>query len=233
MDRTSLSGSVTVPSEGVAFTSRGGGVSKGRFEGLNLSLDVGDDDADVMTNRRLLSDHLGISHRWTSVKQVHGSNIHILSEGQQVEERVEADAIISRSGGTLVVFVADCVPIALEGTDGFAVVHGGWRSLSAGIIDQVCDQIRATTAWIGPCIRPCHYTVGPEVGVAFASRYPGVPLAQEREGTFDLSTAARALLDARSVDVAFQSSACTGCEDWLYSYRRSTTTGRQAVVMWR
>ena len=89
-------------------------------------------------------------------------------------------------------FVADCLPIAIAGPDGVAMLHGGWRGLAAGIVGDGAERVGGTAAAIGPGIGPCCYEVGEEVLAAFA------PLGDEvADGRMlDLKAVARILLRA-------------------------------------
>ena len=58
------------------------------------------------------------------------------------------------------VMVADCLPIAMAGPGGVAMVHGGWRGLAGGIVATAAERVEAEAAAIGPGIGPCCYEVG-------------------------------------------------------------------------
>lgn len=218
--------------EGVAFTRRPGGVSCGPYSGLNLSLTVGDDPEAVERNRALVAEALGIDPRWVTVTQVHGSDIHVASEGARSQKR-SADAIVATGGSPIAVMVADCVPIAIEGEDSYAVVHGGWRSLASGIVEKTVGLMEARRAWIGPSIGPCHYEVGEEVVRALGDRPVVASPSETGKVNLDLAGTVCEVLTTLGVEVVYRSSSCTACAEDLFSYRRSGVTGRQAVLMWR
>lgn len=224
---------VDVVDEGVAFTRRTGGVSGGPFAALNLSDRVGDDPSAVAENRRLVSEMLGIEGRWVTVNQVHGSDVHVVrSIGGDGE--AAADAIVADDPVPLAVMVADCVPIAVRGSGGFGVIHCGWRSLAAGIVERVTGLVSARQAWIGPAIGACHYEVGEEVIRALAGRpVISVPSVEAGKVRLDLGASVSELFEVLGVDVVYRSHSCTACESDLFSYRRSGVTGRQAVLMWK
>src|SRR5690606_28362385 len=72
----------------------------------------------------------------------------------------EADGhLVTAPGLTPLVFVADCLPVALFGPRGLALLHWGWRPLSAGILAKGAVMVGATEAAIGPGIGPCCYEV--------------------------------------------------------------------------
>ena len=127
------------------------------------------------------------------------------------------------------VFVADCLPVALAGPDGVAMIHCGWRGLAAGIVERGVEEVRARAAAIGPGIGPCCYEVGDEVLNAFAPLGPG--LAEGR--MLDLRQTARRLLERAGVESIEASELCTSCQPELFfSHRRDGgRTGRQAGLV--
>jgi YfiH family protein len=126
--------------------------------------------------------------------------------------------------------VADCLPVALAGPGGVAMLHCGWRGLAAGIIERGVGEVAAAAAAVGPGIGPCHYEVGDEVLERFA------PLGDEiADGRMlSLRELARRLLAQAGVEQVEVSELCTSCEPELfYSHRRDDgDTGRQAGLAW-
>ena len=91
------------------------------------------------------------------------------------------------------------------------------------------------SAWIGPCIGPCCFEVGPEVPEQFALTHPDAPDCTVRagEGKFDLRKAAAAVLEACGVKVAGDlDPPCTCCDPRFFSHRRDGTPRRQALITW-
>ena len=69
----------------VAFTERGGGVSRPPFDGLNLAHHVGDDPTAVDLNRTRLMDALGLdglSARIVTAEQVHGTSVAVVGDAE-------------------------------------------------------------------------------------------------------------------------------------------------------
>lgn len=144
---------------------------------------------------------------------------------------VEADGHVVRKPGLApLVFVADCLPVALAGPRGVAMVHAGWRGLAGGIVAAGAEAVEATSAAIGPGIGPCCYEVGEEVLGAFADLGDGV--ADGR--MLDLPEVARRRLEQAGVQRVESAGLCTGCERKLFfSHRRDDgRTGRQAGIAW-
>jgi len=231
--------SASLPGAEVAFSARRGGVSRAPFESLNLGLLTDDEPDSVRENRRRLSAAVDLDpERVVIGRQVHGARI-ARHEGPQEPapwaqpgaDPPEVDGhVVAASGVAGLVFVADCLPIALSGPGGVAIVHGGWRGLAAGIVGAAARSIGARDAAIGPGIGACCYEVGDEVLVAFAPLGDG--LAQGR--MLDLAAVARRLLERAGVERIQSTQLCTSCNpDLFFSHRRDgPATGRQAGLIW-
>jgi copper oxidase (laccase) domain-containing protein len=91
-------------------------------------------------------------------------------------------------------------------------------------------------AWIGPCIGPCCFEVGPEVPEEFAAGHPSAPDCSVVVGGslhFELRVASAAVLEACGVTVAGGLDVpCTRCDPRFFSHRRDGTAARQALVTW-
>jgi YfiH family protein len=214
-----------------AFSTRLGGVSEPPFDSLNLGLLTDDADDAVVENRRRLASALGFEPgRLAFARQVHGTRL-IDHRAGSPEDVVEADGhVVSEPGLAPLVFVADCLPVALSGPGGVAIVHAGWRGLAGGVIAAGADAVAATRAAIGPGIGLCCYEVGEEVLTAFAPLGEGVAKGR----MLDLPEVARRLLAEARVEAVESADLCTSCEDELFfSHRRDDgRTGRQAGVAW-
>jgi purine-nucleoside/S-methyl-5'-thioadenosine phosphorylase / adenosine deaminase len=135
----------------------------------------------------------------------------------------------ARPGLAPLVLVADCLPVALAGDDGVAMVHCGWRGLAGGIIARAAEAVGANAAAVGPGIGPCCYEVGDEVLTAFEDLGEGI--ADGR--MLDLRGVASRLLTRAGVGSIEVSELCTSCNPELfYSHRRDAgRTGRQAGMV--
>jgi polyphenol oxidase len=230
----------------VAFTTRLGGISEPPFDSLNIGLLTDDAPAAVDTNRRRLAAALGFApDRIAFARQVHGANLehhtnppfrcdfasYKGAKSQRNTEVPEADGhVLAARGSAALVFVADCLPVALWGPGGVAMLHCGWRGLAGGIVAAGAEAVGATEAAIGPGIGACCYEVGDEVRGAFAGLGEGV--ADGRQ--LDLPEVARRLLARAGVERVRSAGLCTRCEPELFfSHRRDAgRTGRQAGVAW-
>lgn len=212
-----------------AFSTRLGGVSEPPFDSLNLGILTDDSRGAVEENRRRLAAALG--HAPARVRfalQVHGTR---LIEHESREQLPEADGhVLREAGAAALVFVADCLPVALAGPKGVAMVHAGWRGLAGGILAAAAEAVEANTAAVGPGIGRCCYEVGEEVLEPFRPLGDGVATGR----MLDLPEVARRLLAQAGVEQIELSGLCTSCEEELFfSHRRDHgQTGRQAGVAW-
>ena len=211
----------------VAFTTREGGVSTGKFASMNLGSRT-DDPALIAENRRLACAELGLDHeRLTVNRQRHTARAVKARAGATGET---ADALWTDEPGVpLLALTADCVPIAVARTSGrpaLAVVHAGWRGLASGVVQSAVEARGGDTlAIVGPAIGPCCYEVGPEVSARFDRDLTS-------EGRLDLWSAAERALSGAGVASVDRVDLCTHCNpDRFFSYRRSGAPhGAQGVI---
>jgi YfiH family protein len=236
-----------LPGATAAFSARLGGASSAPFDSLNLGVLTDDERDRVAANRRRLAAALGFApERVAIARQVHGAELSVHSGPQRPSPFVaprskipEADGhATSEPGLPLLVFVADCLPVALAGPQGVAILHCGWRGLTAGIVARGAEAVGATDAAIGPGIGPCCYEVGNEVLDALqppTGRKAEFDSTLRPTGRVDLAEVARRLLREAGVERIESAGLCTGCEERLFfSHRRDRgRTGRQAGLVWR
>jgi YfiH family protein len=158
-------------------TTRNGGVSAGPYASLNLSEYCGDNLADVLTNRAILCDELGIPHDALYIpRQVHGD--HVLHCNSSTPKGETADALITDQPGICIsIATADCVPILLFAPDRkvIAAIHAGWRGTVLNIVHKTISQMKTEygcdpkkmLATSGPAISVEKFEVGKEVADVF------------------------------------------------------------------
>ena len=230
-----------LPGARAAFTTRIGGASQAPFASLNLGLLTDDDPERVHANRRALTGALGVDETGVvSGKQVHGAEV---ARQEKRDERsawllgADGDPALvdgwatAADGLAPLVFVADCLPVALAGPGGVAMIHCGWRGLASGIVERGVNEISARSAAIGPGIGPCCFEVGPEVTAEFT--HLGDDIADGR--MLDLPEVCERLLCGAGVEQVERSGLCTHCEaELFFSHRRDDgATGRQAGLAWQ
>lgn len=172
---------------------------------------------------------LGISPDWVvSGRQVHGAELAFHDGAVNAPAEVDGH-VISAPGLAGLVYVADCLPVALAGPGGAAILHCGWRGLAAGIVARGVAAVDATAGAIGPGIGRCCYEVGDEVLETFAGLGQGAASGR----MLDLPEVARLLLRQAGVEEVELAGLCTCCEEVLFfSHRRDGGPGRQGGLVW-
>lgn len=183
------------------------------------------------------------------VEQVHGSHAlcvdtpPLYNDGAPCCVCGEFDALVTNQPGiTLLIRVADCVPILLYDPVRrvVAVIHAGWKGTLAGIASATVERMnshygcrpRDLLAGIGPSIGPCCFEVGDDVAADFRKTSAvGNSVVEGRDSVrIDLVEANRAgLLGKGLMRHNIESSGyCTACGlDIFFSYRAEQgDTGR-------
>lgn len=234
--------------------SRKGGVSKAPFDGLNLSLHVGDKKEDVLSNRRAVAKRLAARPSdFIYLKQVHNNRVKIVigkHRGRGAREYSDAiggfDALITKTPGVfLTVLLADCVPVLLFDPKKKVIgaVHAGWRGTMKEIVKKTVDKMKKEfdcdpediIAGIGPSIGPCCFEVGENVyhlANIFYSAHEDVVIKKRNRTFVNLWQANRLqLLRAGLLEKNIEAAEiCTACNiGEFYSARRERKTGRFGV----
>jgi len=193
-----------------AVTARSGGVSSGPYATLNLSLSVGDDQPNVVENRRRLAAAFGASPgEFVFSRQVHGAGVAVVGPADAgagaytLDDAVpDADALVTSSPGVvLAILAADCAPIVLHDPVAgvLGCVHSGWRGTVARAAVAAVAAMRSLGArpsdiivGVGPVVAPARYQVGPDVHQSVTSAFGPAAAAFIRP---DPGNAGRWLLD--------------------------------------
>ena len=160
-----------------AFFTRGGGVSKGIYDSLNVGPGSADDAARVIENRRRAALAFGRPHEdLLTCDQVHSPAV-VLADARWETDRPKADGVVTSSSGLICgALAADCAPVLIAEPQArvVAAVHAGWRGALAGVIGSAIETMVAAgadparmVAAVGPCIGPESY----EVGLDFVDRF--------------------------------------------------------------
>jgi hypothetical protein len=232
-------------------STREGGVSAAPYDSLNLGDHVGDDPACVAENRRRFAAQL--QARPVFLQQVHGRGVVRLRA--DTPDGTQADACwTTEPGVACTMMVADCLPVLLASREGGVVgaAHCGWRGLAgeggAGALEALWQEMAPAAgdpagmvAWLGPCIGPDAFEVGPEVRTAFVAHDPqaGAFFRAHGEGKFlaDLQGLARRRLAALGItDVHGNDGSPAWCtvtqRSRFFSHRRDGVSGRLAAAAW-
>ncbi len=240
------------------FSSRQGGVSAAPWQSFNLGDHVGDAPEHVATNRSLLEKRLGVPPVF--LQQVHG--VEVLDIDAQTPHGQQADACwTAQPGVACTIMVADCLPVLFTNPAGtwVAAAHAGWRGLAGvgglGVLEVTLARcLRSAPAglkaadvqvWLGPCIGPQAFEVGPEVRAALCASAPEADTAFTPHGAnrylADLALLARLRLQRAGVVSIFGNDGtpqwCTYTQTSLFfSHRRDAarlgSTGRMAACIW-
>ena len=238
------------------MTTRHGGVSEAPWGSLNLGDHVGDKPENVKTNRALVAHEMQVPAIY--LRQVHG--VHGVAINSKTPANTEADVAWTRQEGlACTMMVADCLPILIcHSTQKWvAAAHAGWRGLAGenghGVVEALASTVRLEgfapedcLVWLGPCIGPTAFEVGPEVLAAFekdqpaasskAFFAPGPAPTSASEGKYmaDLAWLARHLLRQYGLtDVQGNDSSAPWCtflqQTSFFSHRRDGVSGRFAA----
>lgn len=262
------------PGVRAVFTTRacppGTAPSAGGWGGFNLGDHVGDRPEAVAAHRAAL--HRVLGARPVFLRQVHGW--HVAALEPDTPDGVEADAAFTTCRRVAcTVMVADCLPVLLADAQGRAVAaaHAGWRGLAGdpagqGVLEQLVQhfwglrqkersnsainieanvEANEIVAWLGPCIGPQAFEVGPEVRAAFVAPDAGAAacFTPVGGGKFlgNLPALARRRLAALGIRQVFGNDGsarwCTVTQAGrFHSYRRDQralgASGRMAACVW-
>ncbi len=226
------------------FTKRGGGVSVGAYQSLNLATHVGDTPKAVRANRHRLAERLGVpDHRLAIMRAAHGAEVHYVT--QKVDTDVApGDGLVTSSPGVgLAALVADCVPIVLADVDGgvIATAHCGWPGVVADVVGATVSamieagaDVEKIDALAGPAICGRCYAVSVERQGAVAAVVPEAAVEAESSGpAIDIRRGV--LIQLERAGITGQAiGGCTAEDPELFSYRRDGVTGRQAGgIVWQ
>ena len=207
--------------------------------GPNFGRKAGDPDV-AKANREELAELLGA--RPVFLDQVHGADVVRLQVGWHDDNAPKADAAVSTDPELAVaILVADCLPVLFTAPGGVAGAHAGWRGLAAGVLENtvasLCEAANCephqVKAWLGACIGPEAFEVGPEVVQAFGRE----PMARDQPGFLyrpnpeprwraDLPLLARERLISVNVTKISGGSWCTLTDDSRFFSFRGEALGR-------
>jgi purine-nucleoside/S-methyl-5'-thioadenosine phosphorylase / adenosine deaminase len=213
-------------------STRRGGVSEPPFDALNLAFGIGDRPAHVTANRRHFAAAIDLDLRRAVVPWRSDSDRVFVVDHQDVGRGIWAgdptlvsDAVVtSLPNVTLMVAIADSVPVYLAATDGRAVAMArvGRRALLNGLLrntihvfeDRFGVMAHELCVGLGPSLGPCCSDVD-----------------EEGHDRLDLSGLIVRQLTSLGVPVAgdIERAPCTSCQaDRFFSKRASNgLTGRQ------
>ena len=173
------------------FTTRGGGVSKGMFESLNLSFIRGDDEADVQENYARVASFFGTDKtQFVCSDQTHTTNVRRVGKADagygvtRPRPYKDVDGLVTDEPGIILsTFYADCVPLFFVDSVHRAIglSHSGWRGtvgrMGAATLLAMEREFHTrpedVLAAVGPSICQDCYEVSADVADAFYKEFPG------------------------------------------------------------
>lgn len=230
------------------FSTRLGGVSKGRFATMNFSYSRKDDPSDVLENFTRMAQALHVERdRMVVSYQTHTTNVRRVTEADEGKGVIrprdyrDVDGLITDVPGiTLVTFYADCVPLYLvdpvHGAIGLS--HSGWRGTVGKMGKVTLDAMEEAfgtkaedvIAAIGPSICNDCFEVGEEVVMEFKAAFDSkfhkeifYPNGKAGKYQLDLWKANQLILQEAGVlaEQIHITNVCTMCNsDYLFSHRR-------------
>lgn len=190
------------------FFTRAGGVSRGDFDSLNISLARKDREGNtdlpdnVFENYNRALSVLGTSvHKAVGTTQVHENTVIGVTDnmsGRGINPVLKAldgcdGLVIDENSGNIdavVVKTADCVPVLMADKEKGTVsaVHAGWRGTVNDIVTKSAEKMKCNPenllCAIGPCINVCCYEVGNEVKEAVNDLFASKGMADKTDEMF-------------------------------------------------
>jgi polyphenol oxidase len=224
-------------------TTRTGGVSARPFDTFNMGDHVGDDPVAVATNRRRLTESIGLgADRVVWMNQTHGDRV-VVVDGPVSNAVDDADGLVTTSRQlALAVVTADCVPVLMaDARRGVAAaVHAGRVGAQNGVVVRAVEAMvregaRAEdiSVLLGPAVSGRNYEVPDDMAAEVEAALPGSRTSTVR-GTagLDLRAGIARQLAGLGITAIAIDPRCTVDDTDLFSHRRAAPTGRLASLVW-
>lgn len=192
------------------------------------------------------------SFHTVAAKQVHGTDVHIVTKHDFGKTVHEVDGLVAAQNELservlLGVITADCVPILFVDKKRSIVgaAHSGWRGTLGQIGKHTIEAMQSLgsdpkdiVVGIGPHIGPCCYAVPVDRADLFVSAFDTTPVVSHRDGRsyLNLAAAVKQTVLAHGVlpEHIDQSEICTASNPHVfYSYRNTPNQsyGEQIAVI--
>lgn len=209
--------------------------------GFSICHYTGADPAEVAAGLDRLARLTGISREHIFVpRQVHSAAVAIVTPHSTARgiAATEADALVTATPGLLLcINTADCLPLVMADAEAgvYAAAHCGWRGTVAGVAAHTLQAMTLLgarpgriRAWMGPCIGPECFEVGPEVAAQFPPE--AVMSRPEARPHVHLAGAVGLQLAACGVTHVAGAAVCSMCSPDFYSVRRQGRTLRERTL---
>lgn len=169
---------------GYGFFGRQGGVSKGVYDSLNCGRGSDDNPGNVIKNLEIIASQIGLKDTdIATMHQVHGDVCLYVEKPWPIEQRPQADALVTDKQGVAIgVLTADCGPVLFYGEKegGEPVIgaaHAGWKGAIGGILNSTVKKMeemgaKNISACVGPCIAQASYEVSESFFEPFEKENP-------------------------------------------------------------
>tara|TARA_B100001250_G_scaffold72479_1_gene58898 strand:+ start:50270 stop:50989 length:720 start_codon:yes stop_codon:yes gene_type:complete len=220
-----------------AFTTEIGDYSENNF-----SFHLGINKEKNILNRKRLVQEFDLPNEPIWLNQIHSSLV--IDIDKSIIKKLEGDGIFTKKKkNALAILSADCLPILISSTmeDKICALHGGWRGLSSGIIQNAIKLMDCNPGelivWLGPGISQAAYEVGDKVYEAFQG-FDIVADSQFKKNSknswnLDLYGLARLIFNHCGIYSIYGGNFCTFNEkSRFFSHRRDSKSGRMATILW-
>ena len=214
---------------------------------VNLAITTKEIDSKNMNDLRDTFDKEFTLNNLTSNIQIHSDIVHIVNSGN-IGLRREGDALITNiTNVPLLVFTADCVPVAIIDTKNkvIGVAHAGWRGTYDEISKKTVERMMLDynsnpsdiVAVIGPSISDCCYQVSEDLYNKFKDRFKDsrdTYLIKENQYYLNLQNINKYSLESCGVksEYIFDMNICTSCNsDKYHSYRMHDKTQKRIGML--
>lgn len=213
------------------------------FSNINIDMASKSDKEDLCKELNMNFENL------TNNKQTHSDIVNIIKK-ENIGKIKEGDALVTNLKKTpLLVFVADCVPVAIVDPkkEAVALCHAGWRGTYSKITQKSIENMEKLygtnpedlVCVLGPSIGPCCYAVSKDLIEKFNT------IITNRDEKFYIIKESKYYLDLWKVNELILTSCgvkkenivnlniCTSCNsDKFHSYRKhNQTTKRLGMIL--
>lgn len=199
-------------------------------------------DEKILDNRKRFLGKIGIDlQNVVSADLEHGTNVEIVGKNEKGSFVEKTDGLITKEKNIfLTVTVADCLPIFIYTETGVGILHGGWRGVADGIVENGIKKFREMTNClseeiflkVGPSIDSCCFEVGNDVAEIF-QEYPEAVRNENGRNFVDLKKVVQQIalqegLLREKIDI---NSECTAClPEKYFSFRRDKPEKVEAMM---
>ncbi len=176
----------------------------------------------------------GLPFKVQTMKQVHGDNIMIFENYH--EDEIGHDAIIcNKTGVTIMVKTADCIPLVFAGGGIIAAVHAGWRSLTQDIIPKTLEKMIE----MGSVVAEIRVGIGPSLGFEcseFSEPENEIPkkfhwaIHGKKVDLKSIALKQMTDLGIKNENISHMN-ICTKCNDGWFSFRRNGCKQRFGTIV--